>query len=297
MSWVRSDKFAFGALIVSLLAVSLSIFVYWDQSIEKVFISFKTVPSDYVHAYVIRKDKKCDAYVKSVARWYELQISNNSSKNLSITELGLMESFKKARLINGPLFGKLYINEEKVNIGQPVTFPIKIESGDVVKGFVLLPISVNPEYGKILLQEFRKPGNSIDTSIERIIYDPGYIKRFEAEATKRMNDSSLGKLGIRSAIETQGFDLERPLFQEISEGIYKFGGNTDEHDFGFIHRYDSHVMRKALDKIIESSSLTIDIASPLYSQYRLTLTSGSGKEFSIKLRSGSNALDPLKFEK
>lgn len=294
MAWERSDKIAFGAMLISLFALGLSAFGYWQQSVEKVLISLEPADTDFVHAYVIRKDKKYDAYVKSVARWYKLQISNNSTKTLSFTELRLIEGHENDRLLNDPLFRKLKIDEKEVKIGQPVNFPIKIESGGVVKAFVLLPVSVNPDYGKIILQEFRKHGNPIDTSIERIIFDPGYIKYFEDEATRQMNNSSLGKLGIKSVIETQGFDLERPLFQEASEGIYKFGGNTEEYDFGFIHRVDSEVMRNAVDKIIGASGLTIDIVYPIYNEYRLILISGSGNEFSKLLYCGLNVLDPLK---
>ncbi len=297
MAWERSDKISFGAMLISLMAIGLSVFIYWNQSVEKVLISIKPAETDFVHAYIIRKDKKYDAYVKSVGRWYELQISNNSTKTLSFTELRLIEGHENERLLKDPLFGKLIIDEKEVKIGRPVNFPIKIDAGGVVKGFVLLPASVNPDYGKILLQEFRKPGNPVDTTIERIIFDPGYIQYFEAEATKQMNNSSLGKLGIKSVIETQGFDLERPLFQEISEGIYKFGGDTKKYDYGFIHRVHSQVMRNAVDKIIGASGLTIDIASPLYNEYRLILLSGSGNTFSIRLYSGPNVLDPLKSKK
>ena len=110
MSWERSDKIAFGALLISLMAIGLSAFVYWHQSVEKVFISIKAADTDFVHVYIIRKDKKYDAYVKSVARWYELQIANNSTKTLSFTELRLLEGHKNERLIDDPLFGKLKIN-------------------------------------------------------------------------------------------------------------------------------------------------------------------------------------------
>ena len=293
MVWQKSDKIAFGALTISLFSLAFSIFSYWDQSAERVNISIYNSGYEYTHAYAIRKDKQFDAYVSYVARWYKIELANNSKKRISIANLSFGANQQTMKVMERPIFEKLKVENESVEISYPIEFPIKLEAGDLISGYILLPIGVYPQYGSILLEEYRKPNNPIDTSIERIIYNPGFIEMYEKEVNRKLNSGQLGKMGISSELEIPGIDLSRPLFKELAKGVYQFSDSTPEKDFGFIHKYDSEVMTKATGKIIESSNLKMNIASPLKTEYQLEIRTGSGIKHLVILKSGANALDPL----
>ncbi|WP_315983530.1 hypothetical protein [Aliamphritea spongicola] len=119
------------------------------------------------------------------------------------------------------------------------------------------------------------------------------MEKYENDITREMNNSSIAKVGIETKVEFPGMNLNRPIFQELSEGVFQFSDNTDKYDFGFTHSADSTVMSNAIDVILSEQNLSIDITSPMNRIYVVSVITGSLQEHQIKLKSGANSLDTL----
>lgn len=136
--------FALFALIVSIVSIWFSYYTYKDTKTEKVNISVGSVQSNFQTKLFAVGDNVV------IPSYWEITISNNSDKTISITDVNVENIDNGAGVIGySHIYGGLYENTENFE-EKNIDLPININSGESKKAFISIGILCDSVASKIL---------------------------------------------------------------------------------------------------------------------------------------------------
>lgn len=253
---------------------------------EKISLKKLNMIDDFIHAYLLEGGGSIGIVVRQIAKWHKFRIINRSNKPVSIVGAYYKEGNCKSNDLPTPFVRHLEYDENLIHLKHHVNLPIRLESGDAIDIFILLPISINEEAGKRIVKLMLKNPIKIESLFDALIYcrnDSKIKKRIEKEILNGLSEEYLGQIYAFDNVDLGSIQTTRGFIKEKNGEVSYVDSESKAKD-GFIF-IDSLEAKIYLDKseFEEIDSLNYRLAEPLNKKYSIIFETQGGKLFSFEM--------------
>jgi len=286
MAWDRSDKISLLAMIVASGALIVSIVVpiitLRMQYAEELAVERLPVPHNNVHVFSLVRTKDTGPGVKQIATWYEMRLTNRSNKPISVVDGFYAEGNGSRFPLDGPFFSDVHYRDASVSLRKPLELPFHLEPGESIKFHVLLPRTVSPVTGRLLIPLMRSDDRTIDTRVEVMAFAPNLFDEMEKDMRKEYGKTELGKLVKMEAFDFDNFNFTRGLLYKQPDGtpVFRDAENNARDGFIFVDGTKLHTM--LTDQMLKTDDVTSAMLTPDANRYIVSFQTGSGTLYRCK---------------
>ena len=142
MAWLRSDKIAFSALCVSVVALLIagitSVLSLRFQYSESVLVEALPSKEPMIHVYAVSRGPQSPPQVTQLSFWCKIRLTNRSNKAISIVEASYREDNRLKITLDEPFYSEIRYSANTVKLESPFELPVRLNSGDAKDFYALL---------------------------------------------------------------------------------------------------------------------------------------------------------------